>query len=326
MEQIRDQAHAPRLAWPGPRAPSFEELLAAAAAAFARNPLAGAVTLDLGGGTPPAYLERLRLQGLLQVPPVAGTAAGPEPEPRLAAEAFYQYAPVWLGGHRPEPFPLRYTMTQGYRHPLRPPKPSGVVYRRHISWLDATLSLRVASAELDAARLNRWMNDPHVAAFWQEEGDLDKHREYLLRGAADPHTLALIACLDNVPFGYFEAYWAREDRIAPFCDARDHDRGWHVLIGEPAYRGARYVAAWLPSISHYLFLDDARTQRLVIEPRIDNARMLRNLARSGYALEKAFDFPHKRAMLGTLSRERFFAERFWIPRGPAGECIAAPAS
>ncbi|WP_256988308.1 GNAT family N-acetyltransferase [Bordetella genomosp. 9] len=315
MEQIRDQAGTPRLAWPAPgsAAPSFDQMLAAAETAFARNPLADAVTLD----APPPYLERLRLQGLLDT-----TSA----TPRLTAAAFYQYAPIWLGDRPLQPFPLRYTMSQGYRHPLRPPKPTGVVYRRHIPWLDATLSLRAASADLDAARLNRWMNDPHVAAFWQEEGDLEKHRDYLLRGAEDPHTLALIACLDNVPFGYFETYWAKEDRIAPFCDARDHDRGWHVLIGEPAFRGARYVAAWLPSISHYLFLDDARTQRLVIEPRIDNTRMLRNLARSGYALEKAFDFPHKRAMLGTLSRERFFAERFWIPRGPAGECVAAPAS
>lgn len=315
MDQAGDQTQSPRLAWPGPGGaiPSFDGLLAAAEAAFTRYPLADAMVLD----APPPYLERLRIQGLLDAPPDGQT--------RLAADAFYQYAPLWLPERRAEPFPLRYTMTGGYRHPLRPPKPAGVVYRRPISWLGATLSLRVASAELDSERLNRWMNDPHVAAFWQEEGPLEKHRDYLRRGAEDPHMLALIACLDNVPFGYFETYWAKEDRIAPFCEARDYDRGWHVLIGEPAFRGARYVPAWLPSISHYLFLDDPRTQRIVIEPRIDNARMLRNLSRSGYALEKAFDFPHKRAMLGTLSRERFFAERFWIPRGPAGAYIAAPA-
>ena len=74
----------------------------------------------------------------------------------------------------------------------------------------------------------------------------------------------------------------------------------------------------MPSISHYLFLDDPRTQRLVIEPRIDNAKMLRSLARSGYALEKTFDFPHKRAMLGTLTRERFFNESLWVPRAADG--------
>ena len=42
--------------------------------------------------------------------------------------------------------------------------------------------------------------------------------------------------------------------------------------------------------------------------------MIRNLAKCGYANLKEFDFPHKRAMLGMLLRERFFAERLWVPR------------
>ena len=32
---------------------------------------------------------------------------------------------------------------------------------------------------------------------------------------------------------------------------------------------------------------------------------------------KEFDFPHKRAMLGMLLRERFFGEALWIPQGDA---------
>ncbi len=79
-------------------------------------------------------------------------------------------------------------------------------------------------------------------------------------------------------------------------------------------RGKRFVTAWLPSISHYLFLDDDRTQRIVIEPRADNFKMIRNLAQCGYTHLKEFDFPHKRAMLGMLSRERFFSEQLWVPR------------
>jgi len=69
----------------------------------------------------------------------------------------------------------------------------------------------------------------------------------------------------------------------------------------------------MPSISHCLFLDDCRTQRIVIEPRADNHPMARSLARSGYAHLKYFDFPHKRALLATLSRDRFFGEALWIP-------------
>jgi len=75
-----------------------------------------------------------------------------------------------------------------------------------------------------------------------------------------------------------------------------------------------YVATWLPSLMHYLFLDDPRTQRIVGEPRADHAQQIRNLERSGFASIKEFDFPHKRAMLVSLLRERYFGERLWVPR------------
>ncbi|MDV6344031.1 GNAT family N-acetyltransferase [Nitrosomonas sp. Is37] len=229
-------------------------------------------------------------------------------------ELFWQQARVWLSSSRTQPYPIYPVFTYGRRHPLRPPKPAGTVYRRYITWLGRTLSFRTVDLTTDLVRFNRWMNDPAVAEFWQETGDLAKHRAYLEGIQNDPHVISLIACFDDEPFGYFEIYWAKEDRIAPYYDVDDFDRGWHVLIGEPHLRGKPFVTAWLPSISHYLFLDDDRTQRIVIEPRADNHKMIRNLARCGYALLKEFDFPHKRAMLGMLLRERFFAEQLWVPR------------
>lgn len=228
----------------------------------------------------------------------------------------------WLPAPR-DPFPQWHVMTDGKRHPLRPPRPEGEVYRRQIPWLGRTLTLRTLDIEADLPLMHRWMNDPVVAHFWQETGDLAHQRAYLERIAADPHVTALIGCFDGDPFGYFEAYWAKEDRIAPFCDAGDYDRGWHVLVGEPRYRGKPWLTAWMPSISHYLFLDDCRTQRVVIEPRADNDKMRKSLARCGYALVKEFDFPHKRAVLGVLLRERFFGEALWIPQPDAAADRAA---
>lgn len=230
------------------------------------------------------------------------------------AEMFWQQARLWHQRGNDTVFPVRYIFSQERRHPQRPPKSQSVVYQRFISWLDSTLIFRRVDIDADLQRFNRWMNDPVVAAFWQETGDMQKHRDYLQAIDADPHMLNLIACLDEKPFGYFEIYWAKEDRIAPFYDADDFDRGWHVLIGEPQMRGKPFVTAWLPSISHYLFLDDCRTQRIVIEPRVDNLKMMRNLAHGGYANLKEFDFPHKRAALHMLLRERFFSEQLWVPR------------
>jgi len=301
---LREQAGALHLEWSGKNTAEPDEmhLLAAIEAAWVRHPEHHALSLHV----PTSPLARLVDTG------AANLSSGPQTT--VLREAFWQLPCMWQRNPR-EPYALRYTMSQGRRHPLRPAKPTGTVYQRHIPWLSQTLTLDAIDIERDLPAFNRWMNDPVVAHFWEEQGDLAKHRAYLEAIAADQRVTGLIGRLDGEAFGYFEVYWAKEDRIAPFYDAGDHDRGWHALIGESRFRGKPFLTAWMPSVSHYLFLDDCRTQRIVIEPRADNHKMIKSLGRCGYAHLKEFDFPHKRALLGILLRERFFGEALWIPQG-----------
>lgn len=193
-------------------------------------------------------------------------------------------------------------MTASVSHPQRPAKPQGEVYRRFDPQLGVWISLRTLDIELDLERFNRWQNTPRVLAFWDEGGSLEEHRQYLEKLADDPHTLTLIGCFDDQPFAYFEAYWAKEDRIAPFYDAGDYDRGIHMLVGEQAHRGPHKVASWLSALTDYLLQDDPRTRRIVAEPRADNAKMIGYMQSQGYKRIKEFDFPHKRAALMVLER------------------------
>lgn len=220
-------------------------------------------------------------------------------------ELFWQLPQPWLA-QPTAAFPQQLQMTDGKRHPRRAPKPVGEVYRRFDPRIQAWISLRTLDVEQDLARFNRWQNNPRVANFWQEQGDLAQHRAYLEKLAADPHTVTLVGCFDDQPFAYFEAYWAREDRIAPFLDADHHDRGVHMLVGEENHRGPHKVASWLSALTHYLFLDDPRTQRVVAEPRADNGKMIGYMQGQGFYREKEFDFPHKRAALMVITREGFF--------------------
>ncbi|WP_051432044.1 GNAT family N-acetyltransferase [Rhodovibrio salinarum] len=213
-------------------------------------------------------------------------------------------------------YPFSPVMTNGRRHPQRPPKPTGRVYARYIPWLGQTLSFDVADPQQHLDRFHRWMNDPRVDAFFEEAGSLDYHRDYLRALTANPGMLPLIGCFDDAPFAYFEVYWAQESRLGPYYDADDYDRGWHVLVGEDAFRGKAYIAAWLPSLVHFMLLDDPRTQRIVGEPAANHHQQLRNLQRSGFAHVKSFDFPHKRAALVALTRERFFGDQLWQPADP----------
>lgn len=263
----------------------------------------------------PAVLRLLAPDDLAETLRLDGVAAEDAGGSLLAsAGMLFQRPDLWLLGAGSGGYPQTHVVSNGRYHPRRPPKPAGLLYARHIPWLEQTLSFRVAGIDEDLERFHRWQNDPRVAFFWQEEGDLAKHRAYLEAQLSDPHTMPLIASLGGVPFGYFEVYWAKENRIGAFYDAQDYDRGWHVLIGEEHVRGRAYVSAWLPSLVHFMFLDDARTQRIVGEPRADHHQQIRNLDRSGFAKVKEFDFPHKRAMLVMLLRERYFADRLWVPR------------
>ncbi|MGV1950918.1 GNAT family N-acetyltransferase [Agrobacterium vitis] len=228
------------------------------------------------------------------------------------AQGFFQQPALWLG-HVPPAYPDIPVMTNGTLHPMRPPKQVGPVYSRFIPWLDKALGFHVASPEADLPHFHRWMNDPRVAAIWEDNGTLSQHRNFLENRLADPRTLPLIGTFDGVPFGYFELYWAKEDRLGPHYDADSHDRGWHVAIGEDAFRGKPYVSAWLPSLMHYMFLADPRTRRIVGEPIHHHHQQIRNLDRSGFAKIKHVQFPHKKALLVMLLRERFFADQLLSP-------------
>lgn len=227
---------------------------------------------------------------------------------RVDRGTFWQHPALWLRAPGSAGVALDYVMTDGKRHPRRPPKPRGEVYRRRLRALDMQISLRVAEFERDLDRLHGWFNQPRVDRFWEMAGGRDSHAAYLQRQIDDPKTLPLVAEFDGDAFGYFELYWAREDRIAPHYDAHDFDRGCHVLIGNPRHFGPAKVTAWMRSVCHYAFLDDPRTQRFVGEPRVDNTRFIDYLQGTGFARLKEFDFPHKRAAMMMLGRETFFGQ------------------
>ncbi|MGR3759137.1 GNAT family N-acetyltransferase [Roseobacteraceae bacterium NS-SX3] len=231
-------------------------------------------------------------------------------------ELMWQIPDLWLPQGR-HSVPQSMVPGPHGQHPLRPAKLAGTLYHRHIPWLDQVFSLRALDAQSDLELFHQWMNDERVTAFFEEPGSLDYHRSYLARMAADPHMMPVLGCLDGRPFCYFELYWARENRIGAHYDAWAWDRGWHVLVGDEAARGADYVTTWLPSLMHYMFLAEPRTQALVGEPAASHAQQLRNLTRSGFAMVKEFDFAHKRAALVRLERDYFFKARLWARPSPA---------
>lgn len=219
---------------------------------------------------------------------------------------FWQIAKPWLTAPASSETLLRYTQTGDVTHPVRPNNTEGTIYERHFPQIDMTFSLRTADPDADSQVFSDWMNLDRVAHFWDQRGTRAEHAAYLKERRDDPHMHPMIGYFDDHPFGYFEFYWAKEDRLGPFYDAGDFDRGLHLLIGDAQFQSAGKLKAWWSGVLHYMFIDDPRTERLVGEPRVDHVRHIAYMHRMGFHTLKEFDFPHKRAALTVIDREKFF--------------------
>jgi len=126
----------------------------------------------------------------------------------------------------------------------------------------------------DLQLLNKWMNDPRVSHFWGCSGPQKTQEEFLRANLTSKHSFPAIGLWDGKPFGYFELYWVKEDILGRHLggDAGDWDRGVHVLVGEQEFRGLHRVKCWITSLAHWAFVQDYRTNAVVLEPRVDNER------------------------------------------------------
>ncbi|MGP2412301.1 GNAT family N-acetyltransferase [Yersinia enterocolitica] len=285
--------------------------------------LDGSAVLHSPGPLPPGWLVPALDQLFVAAPQLTGIALPyaewrEEPQAQavfalsygdyLARDLFYQL-PLWLGAERHRATDqMQYDAERDIWFPQRAARPNGEVYRRFDPHIKHTLSFRLPEIDRDTEQFTRWMNSPRVDAFWEMSGPLEVQAAYLQRQLDSHYCYPLLGCFDDQPFGYFEVYWAAEDRIGRHYRWQPFDRGLHMLVGEERWRGAQYIRSWLRGLTHYLYLDEPRTTRVVAEPRADNQRLFRHLPAAGYHTLKEFDFPHKRSRLIVNQRADFFQE------------------
>ncbi|KAK1820267.1 hypothetical protein LTR12_005274 [Friedmanniomyces endolithicus] len=162
----------------------------------------------------------------------------------------------------------------------------------------------------DVELLHKWMNTPRVAHSWGETGPLSHQEAFLSSSLTSRHSFPLIGLFDGQPFGFFEIYWVKEDRLAPLLGSAgcgDFDRGLHVLVGEQEFRGSHRVKVWLSALVHYAWLADLRTGSVVLEPRVDNVKLKQYCEEVGFHKEREVAFPHKQSNLMRIRRETWTA-------------------
>ncbi|GAA5877046.1 hypothetical protein JCM8547_007292 [Rhodosporidiobolus lusitaniae] len=260
---------------------------------------------------------------------------------RSALFQLYGYASdIAESHHAPSvPFPyLPVTPPAGspstFTHPLRPPKPSPSLplYSRFLPHLTADPKkpayFKLSTCTLkDLPTLHSWLNDPRVDQFWMEKGSLEQHQKFIEERTVDPHVIPVIGSYVELGEGgaeataeveakeekavYAEIYWVKEDRLAPLMpegSVQDYDRGLHMLVGSNDHRGPHRIRAWMPSLCHYCFLDDPRTQRVLCEPNEKNNKIIKYLESVGFKRHGSVTFPHKTSALMILDKADFYAQ------------------
>lgn len=225
----------------------------------------------------------------------------------IGVSQFEQNPDLWLVSPL-QSSPAAVVNSADVSHPRRPRHASGVFYRRYNYELGLELSLRMADPDKDLSLFHHWMNQERVSEFWELDKPKAELKEYLQQTLARKHQFPVFAMIDGITFGYFELYWAKEDRLGPYYDAEDYDRGIHLLIGDARFLGSQYWKVWGNYLIQYCFLSECRTERLVGEPRIDNKRLIKLWQYFGYDKVKDFHFPHKHAALVMARREDFFKQ------------------
>ena len=197
------------------------------------------------------------------------------PKPPAQGETFYtRYIPS-LGQYLSFRTASLSSKSPTYRGPVSDPTPSFLPPNSGVASAGLPSLGNLNICPCDTELLHTWMNEPRVSAAWGASGPLAVQEAFLKSALKSKHSFPTIGCWDGKPFGYFELYWVKEDQLGRFVtgtEIGDWDRGFHALVGEQEFRGEHRVKVWLSALVHYLWLADPRTERVLVEPRVDNQK------------------------------------------------------
>ncbi|MBK3581623.1 acetyltransferase [Streptomyces sp. MBT65] len=166
-----------------------------------------------------------------------------------------------------------------------------------------TFHLLPVHIERDLPLINRWMNDPAVAAFWELAGPQALTGDHLrAQLAGDGRSVPCLGVLEGTPMSYWEIYRADLDPLARRYPARPHDTGIHLLIGDGTDRGRGLGRTLLRAVADLVLDKRAACARIVAEPDIRNTPSVAAFLGAGFRFSAEVDLPAKRAAL--LVRDR----------------------
>jgi RimJ/RimL family protein N-acetyltransferase len=133
----------------------------------------------------------------------------------------------------------------------------------------------------DLPLLRRWLEEPHVAEYWQEPRDEAEFRDKYLNMLTARDVRPYIVFLDEVPVGYVQDYQARLVGGDWWPDAEPGTFGIDQFIGEPDWVGKGLATELIREFIGRLF-SDPTVEGIIVDPDPKNTRAIHVYEKVGF--------------------------------------------
>lgn len=141
----------------------------------------------------------------------------------------------------------------------------------------------------DVQRLTRWLQAPHVRAFW-DDGERDEAAVAASYGLPDSEMTELLIRVDGRPVGFLQTQEiAPGHEFAPWAAPVGESWALDLLIGEAALTGQGLGPALIQAFADHWQGRRPRLRRLVIDPDERNVRARRAYEKAGFVAAGMLD-------------------------------------
>ena len=149
----------------------------------------------------------------------------------------------------------------------------------------------------DPGLVSKWMNEPHVALFWEQAWPPERWAEEIAGQLAGDCSRPYLVSFEDAPLAYVEIYRTPRDVVGLHYRADPYDLGLHLAIGERDRTGRGHGRALVRAIAEGLAVADPRCRRVLADPDERHQVARRTFLSAGYRLLGVRDLGHKHAAL-----------------------------
>jgi len=149
----------------------------------------------------------------------------------------------------------------------------------------------------DPALVSRWMNEPHVALFWEQAWPAERWAATIAGQQAGDYSRPGLVSYEGGPLAYVEIYRTPRDVVGRRYPAGPYDLGLHLAIGDTAATGRGLGRRMVRAIAEGLGAADPRVRRVLADPDERHLIARRMFQAAGFRLLGVRDLGHKHAAL-----------------------------